>query len=157
MSVHLIVSASTATMPLSMTGTLDMLAAATGQTNDGLLGSSVPTLGEWEGTREHSRAITFYPQRGEDARDIHAIAYHLRTVLRQDAVMVLTTAEDVTAAHWLDNGGEHVNIVRADTLPAEDVKGTTVQTEGNPIVDMPNGTRWTTREVKYGTHVQAFI
>lgn len=97
--------------------------------------AAAPIVGQWHGERENSLAI---PVRGY-FRDIYALAYALGVRLKQDAVMVLVSADDPTVHLWLEHGGQ-----RAIVTAAEE-EDHSVQHTGTPVVDVPNGTPWTVR------------
>lgn len=162
MSVYIIVSASTAGQSWDEEETLRAIADVLDVTPGALDMHSVPLIGEWEGTREHSRAIPVgHPRDVLDWRNVHARAYYLREALGQDAVMVLADHTDrgERNAREVFENVERVSI----TLPGRDEArrenlGTSTQTDGEPIIPgVQNGSRWTTREDEYGTHVQAFV
>lgn len=150
MATHIIVSASRSTdpAPLSMTGTLAAIADALGTTTDAVAATSVALVGEWEGTREHSRAIDVS---GAENGDVYALAYGLKVRLGQDAVMILTTDEHA-AEFWQAHGG-----TRCDVYPVSGAGNSSVQYEGDAVVHLPNRTRWTTVDADGGAYVAAFI
>ena len=164
MAVYVIVAADNDTRPapLSMVGALHAIAGALGVDSDTLAGQSVPMVGEWNGQREHSRAIRLsHPQDEQGWRDVHALADGLKVRLGQDAVMVLADETTATLARMGEvfEGVERVGIV----LPGRDEAarenmGTSRQTDGEPVIPgVRNGSRWTTRPDEYGSHVQAFV
>ena len=164
MAVYVIVSASTQDKPLAVGETLDAIAAAMGEDSRELERRSVPLVGEWNGQREHSRAIRLSHPRDEQGwRDVHALAYGLKVRLKQEAVMVLADRNGFDAlgrrmARVFENV-ERVSIA----LPGRDEAtrenmGTSTQTDGEPIISgVRNGSRWTTIPDDYGSHVQAFV
>lgn len=163
MAVYVIVSASTARESLTEAETLDAIAGAIGERPDDLAEFSVPLIGEWDGQREHSRAIVLdHPRDTVAWRNVHALAYRLREELGQEAVMILATREsDLTEENMgrVFENVERVNIA----LPgreeaAREGLNTSVQTSGEPIIPgVRNGSRWATVADVYGSHVQAFV
>jgi len=163
MAVYVIVSASTERETLTEAETLDAIAGAIGERPDELAEFSVPLVGEWDGQREHSRAIRLnHPRDVRAWRDVHALAYRLREELGQEAVMVL--AERVSDMAEENMGRVFLGTNRVSiALPGRDEAqraslDTTTQTDGEPIIDgVRNGSRWTTVTDEYGTHVEAFV
>ena len=163
MAVYVIVAADNdkRPAPLSMVGTLHAIAGALGVDSDTLAGQSVPLVGEWNGQREHSRAIRLNTPRDERGwRDVHALADGLRVRLGQEAVMIL--ADETVGTRTMGEvfeGVERVSIALPGWSEAmrEDLN-TTTQTDGEPIISgVRNGSRWTTIPDEYGSHVQAFV
>lgn len=162
MAVYVIVSASTARETLTEAETLDAIAGAIGERPDDLAEFSVPLVGEWDGQREHSRAIICpHPRDVRAWRDVHALAYRLREELGQEAVMVLADHTDLGErnAREVFENVERVSIRLPGRIEAQrENLGTSTQTDGEPIiVGVRNGSRWTTIPNEYGTHVQAFV
>lgn len=162
MAAYIIVSASTPGQSWDEEETLRAIAEAMGEHWEYVERTSVPLVGEWQGTREHSRAIICpHPADEQGWRSVHALAYSLRVELGQEAVMVL--------ADHTDRGERNArevfeNVKRVSiTLPGRDEArreslGTSTQTDGEPIIPgVRNGSRWTTRADDYGTHMQAFV
>ena len=164
MAVYVIVAADNdkRPAPLSMVGTLHAIAGALGVDSGTLVARSVPLVGEWNGQREHSRAIILdHPRDEQGWRDVHALAYGLKVRLGQDAVMVLAEDAGITEYRMTSvfEGAERVSIALPGWSEAmrEDLN-TTTQTDGEPIISgVRNGSRWTTIPDDYGSHVQAFV
>lgn len=163
MAVYVIVSASTARESLTEAETLDAIAGAIGERPDDLAEFSVPLIGEWDGQREHSRAIEVgHPRDTVAWRNVHALAYRLREELRQEAVMILATRESDLTEENMGRVFENVERVSIALPGREEVArenlGTSTQTDGEPIIPgVRNGSRWATVADVYGTHVQAFV
>lgn len=163
MAVYVIVSASTARETLTEAETLDAIAGAIGERPDDLAEFSVPLVGEWDGQREHSRAIEVgHPRDTVGWRNVHALAYRLREELGQEAVMILATRESDLTEENMGRVFENVERVNI-TLPGREEAGreglnTSTQTDGEPIIPgVRNGSRWATVADMYGSHVQAFV
>lgn len=163
MAVYIIVSASTRDWPMtSEWENLVAIAEAMGTDPETLGRTSVPLIGEWNGEREHSRAIRLdRPRDVQGWRDVHATAYRLREALGQEAVMVLAEHTYLGERYMGEVFGdvERVSIALPGWSEAmRENLGTSTQTDGTPIINgVRNGSRWTTIPNDYGTHVQAFV